>query len=136
RLHRLADDGGPLNGRRQRTLALPPPALDGEDVAADRRPCETDRHTRDARTLLDLFELEPRHAQEGRDEVGTDPYGVGAPLGTPPRHFPAHARDLPLEIADAGLTRVAAGQEAQRFRRELDVDGRIEAVLPRLLGHE
>ena len=136
RLHRLFHDVPELAGQRERAGSLHPRRLDEQDVASGRGPGQPDRDARLARPLLGLLELEARHAEERRDQIGRHAHRLAAPLGPAPRDLPAHAGDLALEIPHAGLTRVPAGQQAQSLGRELDVHHRLETVLAGLLGHE
>src|SRR5690606_36046391 len=88
--------------------------LDEQDVAADRRPCEARRNTRHARAKLRLA-LETRRAEDRGDVMrGIDMDRRLRALGDPHRYVTQHAADLALEIADAGLARVAADDRPQR----------------------
>src|SRR5262245_11456870 len=134
RLHRLLHDVAELTGQGQGALALHPRGLDDQDVAADRCPCQADRDTRDPRALLDLLELEARHAEVRRDHIGRDPRRLRVPFRAPPRYLAADAGDLALEIPHPGLTGVAAGQQAERLGHARDVRGWIESVIPSILA--
>ena len=88
--------------------------LDEQHFAAGRRPGQTDRDARILRAVLDLLVEEARRAEHLDDDLGRDDDLGLVPFGAAARHLAAERADLALEVADAGLARVAADDGADR----------------------
>ena len=83
-------------------------------IAARRRPGEPGRDAGAIGPFRHLVE-EARATEELGDHVGGDVDLLLLSLGDLTRHLPDDRRDLPVEVPDAGLTRVGAHDLEQRI---------------------
>ena len=114
---RLLHDVAELAGQGQRAGAGHPRRFDEQHFAAGRRPRQADRDARILGALLHLLVEELRRAEHLDDDVRRDLDRRLVAFRAPPRDLAAERADLALEVADAGLARVAANHLAQRIRR-------------------
>ena len=122
---------------RQVELALPGHhgGLDEDDLAPGRGPGQPRRHTRPVDAFGGLV-VEPPLAERLPDPSRlNDNLLRRFAFGDVGRQPPEDARDLPLQVAHARLTRVLADDQAQRGAGEGDFVGR-QAVRRQLLGHQ
>src|SRR5260370_13685078 len=136
RLDRLLHDLADLSGHGEAALGLHLVGFDEEDVATGRRPGQTDSHAGALGALGDLSvdtDLDP--AQELLDDLARDHQLLGLPFGDPARLLAANGADVPLQVAHAGLPRVVAADEANRFFGKFDLL-RFEPGFFYLLGNQ
>src|SRR5258706_1287635 len=120
--HHIAE----LTGEDQCAFSGNPGRLDKENVAADRRPCQTGGDTRNTGAHRDLIFEAGR--TENRGEVASgDGNLVRATLGDLYRGMAECPADFPLERTNAGLAGVSPDDESERFDFNLGLFG-IQAV--------
>src|SRR5262249_55793123 len=108
--------------------------LDEEHVPADGGDSETGGHAGVGGALADLAG-ETARAEPLAHALLVDPDPTRLSLGDAKRRLPEDVGDPALETADARLTRVLAGDEADRLLREVDLAG-LQAALLELPGDE
>src|SRR5262249_28280417 len=136
RLRRLLHDLAELAGHHEIPLAGHHLRLDGENLAAIRRPRQAYGDA-DLVNLIALgFAREFRRPEILDDVLVRDLDGPRRTLlRHPPRDLAEDLRDLPLELAQPRLARVLADDRAQRRRAELS-EADAQAVLLDLLGND
>src|SRR5262249_6572632 len=111
--------------------------LDKQNVAADRRPGETNGYSWPPSTLRHFHVgPEPGRAEKLLHALGCDFRAFGFALGDTPRALPADTADLPFQAAHAGFARVAANQMTHGFIGEVNATFLFEPVLFRLPGNQ
>ena len=113
-LRALAHHVAKLAGEDQAALARHARGLDEQDVAADRRPGQASRDAGHAGPHRD-FVLEARLPEERQDRSVPITTVLDAAFGDLHGGMAQRLADLALEIADAGLARVAVDDQPQRF---------------------
>src|SRR5439155_25856197 len=128
--------GPELTRDRQATLPRVGCRLEEEDVTARGGKRETGRHAWIGRTLAHLA-LEASRAEPGPHTALVDTQRLGADptLCDPAGRLAQEVGESTLEIADPGLTRVLADDQAQRAVGDADLLG-AESVSLELLRYE
>ena len=129
-LHHLAQ----LARELQLALARGQRGLDEDDLAAGRRPHQAGRDARTVDALRDLVE-ETALAERGAHLLLVV-HALEALAGRDLGHVAAdQGGDLALQVAHAGLARVLADDQTERFLRDRDLAG-MQAVREHLLGDQ
>src|SRR4051812_49182777 len=110
-LHHVAE----LTGDLQLALARERCRLDEQDLAADRRPRKACRDARYLGAPQRLAEVAAAAEQIGNLLRAYGQLALASAFGPLTRDLAAHGADLALEVAHAGLTRVAVDDQEQRF---------------------
>src|SRR5258708_36335522 len=126
RLRAFAHHVAELAGEDQCAFPGNPGRLDKENVAADRRPCQTGGDTRNTGAHRDLI-FEAGRAENGGEVASGDGHLVRAPLGDLYRGMAECPADFPLERTNAGLAGVPPDDESEGFNFNLGLFG-IQAV--------
>ena len=130
RLRAFLHDVAELAGEDQLAAARQARGLDEQDVAAHRRPGEPSRHAGNAGAQRHLA-LEPARAEDARHVGRLDVHVFRLTTGDAHGGIAHDGADLALEIAAAGLPRVATHDRGERLVGEAQLL-RLEAVRPEL----